>query len=153
MPLMSAWPARGKGGMPLHTVGNALVLHARDQISAQAQALAMSVAQDPEHDVVVLDVPGRMSALTWESVAAALPRRRRTGIRLVICGDDAEPTSLVGQWLSERLSRSVVAPHGKVTRATPAPAPAGSATGPAASRSGRASVSRARSGRRWPRRR
>jgi len=117
MPLMSAWAARDKGGMPLHTVGNAMVLHARDQISAQAQALAMSVAQDPEHDVVVLDVPGRMSALTWESVAAALPRRRRTGIRLVICGDDAEPTSLVGQWLSERLSRAVVAPHGKVTRA------------------------------------
>ncbi|MEU4164139.1 hypothetical protein [Actinoplanes sp. NPDC026670] len=117
MSLLSSWRGRGGRGMPLHTVGNAYVLYSAEQISPQAQALALAVAEDPDNDVVVLDAPGRMSVLTWESVAEALPRRRRAGIRLVICGDNAEPSSLVGQWLSERLNRTVVAPHGAVLRA------------------------------------
>ncbi|WP_436535558.1 hypothetical protein [Actinoplanes sp. HUAS TT8] len=117
MAVLSSWRGKGSRGMPLHTVGNAYVLYSTEQISPQAQSLAMNVAQDPENDVVVLDAPGRMSVLTWESVAQALPRRRRAGIRLVICGDNAEPSSLVGQWLSERLNRTVVAPHGTVLRA------------------------------------
>ncbi|WKU05349.1 hypothetical protein [Micromonospora sp. HUAS LYJ1] len=116
MSLMSAWQRRDDRGIPRHTVGNAIVLHPRERISAQAQALAMSVPPDPDHDLVVLDVAERMSALAWESVAASLPRRRRRGIRLVLCGEQAEPSSLVGQWLSERLSRAVVAPHGAVHR-------------------------------------
>lgn len=118
MPRAGAPSRRGgsDGAIRGHTVGNALVLHGRDRISAQAQSLAMAVAKDSEHDFVVLDMPGQLPMHTWESVASALPRRRRSGIRLVICGDHPEPPSLVGQWLSERLNRPVVTPHGRLTR-------------------------------------
>lgn len=118
MPIAPLRPRRnGKGpDIPVHTVGNALVLHGRESISQQAQSIALRVAKDPDHDVVILDMPERPSINTWEAVASALPRRRRSGIRLVVCGDSPEPASLIGQWLAERLGRPVVAPHGRLTR-------------------------------------
>jgi hypothetical protein len=100
-----------------HTVGNALVLHARDRISSEAQALALAVADDPHHDIVVLDLHDDLPAGIWESVAAALPRGRR-GIRLMVCGAGQDVSSLAGQWLSDRLARPVVVPYGHLIRGT-----------------------------------
>ncbi|MFI5935037.1 hypothetical protein [Actinoplanes sp. NPDC051494] len=100
-----------------HTVGNALVLHARDKISSEAQSLALTVAEDYENDIVVLDLHDDLPIGIWESVAAALPRRRR-GIRLVVCGAGQDTSVLAGQWISDRLGRSVVAPHGQLIRGT-----------------------------------
>jgi hypothetical protein len=96
-----------------HTVGNALVLHLTERISDEAQVLAMAVAEDAEHDIVVLDLPGDLPIGVWEAVAAALPRQRRP-VRLVVCGKEQDTTSLAGQWLAERLGRQVVAPHGRL---------------------------------------
>ncbi|AGL14113.1 hypothetical protein [Actinoplanes sp. N902-109] len=104
-------------GIGRHTVGNALVLHARDKISSEAQSLALTVAEDDENDIVVLDLHDDLPVGIWDSVAAALPRRRR-GIRLVVCGATQDTSVLAGQWLSDRLGRSVVAPYGHLIRGT-----------------------------------
>jgi hypothetical protein len=98
-----------------HTVGNAMVVHAKDTMTNEAQSLAMSVAEDPEHDIVVVDLPANSPISVWESLADTLPRGRR-GVRLVIGGRSRETTALAGQWLSERLGRTVVAPDGAVVR-------------------------------------
>ncbi|WP_436535556.1 hypothetical protein [Actinoplanes sp. HUAS TT8] len=103
------------GEMARHTVGHALVLHGTDKISAEAQNLALAVAADPEHDIVVLDLGAGLPTSSWESIAAALPRRRR-GLRIMACGQHRGMAALVGQWLSERLNRTVVAPDGVLVR-------------------------------------
>ncbi|WP_020660764.1 hypothetical protein [Amycolatopsis benzoatilytica] len=95
------------------TVGNALVVHLAEGMTGEAQALALGVAADPEHDLVVVDLPVDSPISMWESVARALPRRRR-GVRLVIGGRSRETTALAGQWLAERINRTVVAPDGAV---------------------------------------
>ena len=95
------------------TVGNALVVHPLTGMTGEAQALALGVAADSEHDLVVVDLPVGSPISLWESVAKALPRRRR-GVRLVIGGRSRETSALAGQWLAERIGRTVVAPDGSV---------------------------------------
>lgn len=95
------------------TVGNALVVHLAEGMTVQAQSLALGVAADPDHDLVVVDLPVDSPISMWESVAKALPRRRR-GVRLVIGGRSRETTALAGQWLAERINRPVLAPDGSV---------------------------------------
>ncbi|WP_018909445.1 hypothetical protein [Salinispora arenicola] len=98
-----------------HTVGNALVLHAEEAISAEAQSLALSVVKDTDNDVIVLDLSDGIPISSWESMAGVLPRRRR-GIRLMACGRQAHTAAMAGQWLSERLHRTVIAPDGDLVR-------------------------------------
>ncbi|MFJ1767312.1 hypothetical protein ACIOD2_43750 [Amycolatopsis sp. NPDC088138] len=95
------------------TVGNALVVHPAAGMTEEAQALALGVAADDEHDLVVVDLPVDSPISLWESVAKALPRRRR-GVRLVIGGRSRETSALAGQWLAERIGRPVLAPDGSV---------------------------------------
>lgn len=95
------------------TVGNALVVHPSTGMTDEAQALALGVAADTEHDLVVVDLPVDSPISLWESVAKVLPRRRR-GVRLVIGGRSRETSALAGQWLSERINRTVLAPDGSV---------------------------------------
>lgn len=96
------------------TIGNAMVVHRVGTLTDEARTLALTVAEDTEHDLVVMDLPSGMPISMWESVATVLPRHRR-GIRLVIGGRSRETTGLAGQWLSERLGRTVIAPDGVVT--------------------------------------
>ncbi|MEU0958897.1 hypothetical protein ABZ328_05295 [Micromonospora aurantiaca] len=102
-------------GVVQHTVGNALVVHAEDAISPEAQSLALSVIEDAENDVVVLDLGDGMPISAWEAMAGVLPRRRR-GIRLIACGRHGNSAAMAGQWLSERLNRTVIAPDGDLVR-------------------------------------
>ncbi|KUL22660.1 hypothetical protein [Actinoplanes awajinensis] len=110
---------RGKGDEPgrveQHIVGNATVLHGSDRISAEAQTLAMAVVADADNDIVVLDLGAGMPINSWEAMARVLPRRRR-GIRLVACGRSTTAAAMAGQWLSERLNRTVIAPDGELIR-------------------------------------
>ena len=98
------------------TIGNALVVHAVDRLTDEARDFAMAVAEDPEHDLVVVDLPADVPALAWQEVASAIPRRRR-GLRLVIGGRDRETVVLAGHWLAERLGRPVLAPDGPLRQA------------------------------------
>ncbi|MBL7253214.1 hypothetical protein [Paractinoplanes lichenicola] len=98
-----------------HTVGNALVLHAREKIGAEALSIAIGLPADDDNDLVVLDLHDELPMGLWEAVGRELPRRRR-GIRLVVCGAPPDTVALAGQWLSDRLGRPVTAPHGHVVR-------------------------------------
>ncbi|WP_433261113.1 hypothetical protein ACQPZF_25950 [Actinosynnema sp. CS-041913] len=97
------------------TIGNAMVVHAKDALTNEAMSLAMSVAPDPHHDLVVVDLPTDVPIGVWESVATHLPRGRR-GVRLVLGGRSREATALAGQWLAQRIGRPVIAPDGMVVR-------------------------------------
>ncbi|MET7747684.1 hypothetical protein [Micromonospora sp. NPDC005367] len=111
--------AQGEKDNPLsfvrHTVGNALVLHVREEISPEAQSLALSMVEDSENDLVVIDLAEGLPVASWESMAGVLPRRRK-GIRLVACGRHHNAAAMAGQWLSERLGRTVIAPDGDLIR-------------------------------------
>ncbi|MEV0698032.1 hypothetical protein AB0I53_08945 [Saccharopolyspora sp. NPDC050389] len=111
---------RRRRGMPelalaRHTVGNVLVVCPEQKMTPETQALAMSVAADDEHEMVVVDLPVGVPVAAWDSVAELLPRRRR-GVRLILGGRSREATALTGQWLSERIGRTVVAPDGAIFR-------------------------------------
>ncbi|WP_433870161.1 hypothetical protein [Saccharopolyspora sp. CA-218241] len=110
---------RDEPDVPLmkQTVGNALVVSPERRMTPAAQEMALAVAPDTEHDMVVVDLPGDLPISAWDSVAALLPRHRR-GVRLVLGGRSREATALAGQWLSERLGRTVVAPDGVIFRGT-----------------------------------
>jgi hypothetical protein len=97
-----------------HIVGNALVVHRAEGMSENAKVLALDVAEDDEHDLVVVDLPAGIPMSVWDSLAGMLPRSRRRGLRLVIGGRSPETSALAGQWLAERLRRTVIAPYGAV---------------------------------------
>ncbi|MCM4078044.1 hypothetical protein [Paractinoplanes hotanensis] len=122
-------------GVVQHTVGNALVLHTEDAISAEAQSLALTVVEDTENDVVVLDLGAGLPISSWESMAGVLPRRRR-GIRLMACGEQRNGAAMAGQWFAERLGRTVIAPDGDLIRGAAGGLFVHSAPGPSAARSG-----------------
>ena len=102
-------------GVVQHTVGNAVVFHAENSISPEAQSLALSVVADSDNDIVVLDLGEGMPINSWESMAGMLPRRRR-GIRLMACGRQHNAAAMAGQWLAQRLNRTVIAPDGDLVR-------------------------------------
>ncbi|MDQ2588764.1 hypothetical protein [Saccharothrix yanglingensis] len=104
---------RGGVEMTSRMIGNALVVHPRDQLTPEARNLALVVAVDPHHDLVVVDLPTGSPFSAWESVADLMPRPRR-GVRIVIGGRSRETTALAGQWLAERLNRPVIAPDGAI---------------------------------------
>ncbi|SDY07713.1 hypothetical protein SAMN05421504_104428 [Amycolatopsis xylanica] len=83
-------------------VGHALVVHAPEGMSAEARALANSLAADDEHDLVVADL-----ADDGEALAAALGPRPR-GIRLLMA------TPEIARWLADRLGCAVLVPGGPV---------------------------------------
>lgn len=102
-------------GIVRSTVGNAIVLSTADAMSEQARDLAFAVRPDDQNDVLVLDLPGEQPIGIWESVAGVVGRRWGSrGLRLLVCGQRRETAALAGQWLSDRLGRAVLAPHGDV---------------------------------------
>ncbi|SDM81363.1 hypothetical protein [Allokutzneria albata] len=99
--------------MTSHTIGHALVVYPKDRMSAELRTFALGLAPDPDHELVVVDVPAGSPFSLWESAAELMPRKRK-GLRLVIGGRSRETTALAGQWLAERLGRPVLAPDGAV---------------------------------------
>ncbi|WP_431923550.1 hypothetical protein [Micromonospora wenchangensis] len=128
MRIMRSRRGEEPAGMHRHQVGNALVLHADERISAAARSLALAVAGDAENDIVVLDLHDGLPIGTWRSVATAL-RRQRRGIRLIVCGASTDTGALAAQWLCDRLRRPVVTPHGPTIRAADGTLMVGSADG------------------------
>ncbi|MFD9698129.1 hypothetical protein [Lentzea sp. NPDC059081] len=96
-----------------HRIGNALVVRPKNLLRDEIRDLALGIAADPDHELVIVDLPVDSSFTLWESAAKLLPRKRR-GLRLVISGRSRETMTLAGQWLSERLNRTVIAADGSV---------------------------------------
>ncbi|WP_225826395.1 hypothetical protein [Streptomyces naphthomycinicus] len=97
--------------------GHALLIHPRGELSPQALAFAEGLPDDPDHQVVVLDLPRDPADGTWPVVARLLGRGAAGGYRLVMGRTLLGGTVPVGQWLADRLDRAVVVPDGAVVPA------------------------------------
>jgi hypothetical protein len=115
MPLLKKRRAHGgsEGALTRLPVGPATVVHGPGGVSDQARVLAMSLAPDPDCDVVVVDLPADGSPQLWESLADLLRGGSRE-MRLVPCDQACQAVGLAAQWLSGKLGRTVYVPDGSV---------------------------------------
>ncbi|MEV0679405.1 hypothetical protein AB0I60_23065 [Actinosynnema sp. NPDC050436] len=113
MSLLTRVRGLGRVGSGRTEVGHAVLVHAADGGTAEARALAASLPADPEHDLVVADLPPGAPVEVWESFASALPKGRRP-VRLVPGRHPREVGPHVARWLADRLGRAVLAPCGLV---------------------------------------
>ncbi|MFF5536256.1 hypothetical protein ACFY71_27880 [Streptomyces cinerochromogenes] len=97
--------------------GHTLLIHARGELSAQALAFAEGLPVDPEHQVVVLDLPDDPVDGTWPVVARLLGRGAPGGYRLVTGRRPPGGIVPIGQWLADRLDRAVLVPDGALVPA------------------------------------
>ncbi|MFI7499921.1 hypothetical protein ACIBVL_15740 [Streptomyces sp. NPDC049687] len=95
------------------SIGDALLVHPEGRINPQVRAFAGGLAQDPEHTLVVVDLPEDPPAEDWESVARLLKRRGRS-FRVITGRPSRETAMTVGQLLADRLERTVLTPDGWV---------------------------------------
>jgi hypothetical protein len=99
-----------------HPAGGALLVRAGPPDPGQ-QAFAAGLAADPEHAVVILDLARDYPAASWESVLhdlSSLPG----SLRLVPWQPRQGGLLRIGQWLADRLERTVLAPDGQPVSAT-----------------------------------
>ncbi|HET6500286.1 MAG TPA: hypothetical protein VFG87_05925 [Amycolatopsis sp.] len=100
------------GAVNCTPVGQVLVVHPGARPRPQAVVLAGAVAEDPEHTVVIVDLPPGAPLEFWHEAARRL-RHRKGSLRLVLSGRSRDALVMTGQWLAERLGRPVVAPDGE----------------------------------------
>ena len=93
------------------SIGDALLVHPEGKLNPQVRAFVGGLAQDPEHTLVVVDLPEDPPAEDWESVARLLRRRGRS-FRLITGRPSRESAQKAGQLLADRLDRTVLAPDG-----------------------------------------
>ncbi|MFI9387392.1 hypothetical protein [Kutzneria sp. NPDC052558] len=119
---LRTWAVGGADGTPTLPrvacvdAGHALLLHIEGHLNPRALAFARTIARDPDHTVVVADVPPDGPIELWHAVAALLGRRRG-GYRLVLGRHSRDAAVMTGQWLAERLNCPVVVPDGDVVMA------------------------------------
>ncbi|MFC4078515.1 hypothetical protein [Amycolatopsis samaneae] len=114
MPLLTRLRRSARAGKNA-VAGAAVAVHAGDGGTDEARALAASLPVDPDHQVVVADLPAESPIEAWESFAAGLPKDRRP-VRLVPGRPPLEISPSIPPWLAERLGRPVLAPYGRVHR-------------------------------------
>lgn len=100
-------------GLECQSIGGALLVHPAGKINPQLHAFAGGLAHDPEHTLVVVDLPEDPPAEDWESVASLLKRRGRS-FRVIIGRPSRETAMTAGQLLADRLERTVLTPDGWV---------------------------------------
>ncbi|KUO05524.1 hypothetical protein AQJ67_05070 [Streptomyces caeruleatus] len=100
--------------MECQDIGGALLVHPEGEIDPRVRAFVAGLAKDPEHTLVVVDLPADPPTEDWESVAGLLQRRGRS-FRVVIGRPSSRETAMtVGQLLADRLDRTVLTPDGRV---------------------------------------
>ncbi|MEU3862021.1 hypothetical protein AB0F03_32450 [Streptomyces sp. NPDC028722] len=98
-------------------VGHTLLVHPKGELNAQSLAFAGGLPADPDHQVVVLDLPPDPGDATWAVLARLLGRGHPDGYRLVMGRALPDGIVPVGQWLADRLDRAVVVPDGAMVPA------------------------------------
>ncbi|MBC9730530.1 hypothetical protein [Streptomyces sp. TRM68367] len=103
----------GRTRLACQRVGAALLLYLQGELNPRVSAFAGGLAEDPEHTLVVVDLPEESPAAAWEAVAKMLRRRGRS-FRVVIGRPSRETAMTVGQLLADRLGRTVLTPDGRM---------------------------------------
>ncbi|MET9530448.1 hypothetical protein ABZY02_07730 [Streptomyces sp. NPDC006649] len=98
------------------SVGNALLIHPRGFVDNRALAFSERLAADPQHTLVVLDLPARPDNDVWETVARTLDRKGNS-FRLIPGRGTREDVQRAARWLADRLDRVVLAPDGPLVPA------------------------------------
>jgi len=104
---------RTSGELTRTRIGAAVVVHAADGVTDDASALAETLPADPEHELVVADLPCDSPQEMWKSFVSALPRGRRP-LRVVPGRLPRDVAPYVWQWVADRVGRPVLAPYGTV---------------------------------------
>ncbi|MFI9380111.1 hypothetical protein [Kutzneria sp. NPDC052558] len=111
-----AWAGEVSGVLPKVVcveAGHSLLVHLEQRLSQSALTFARAIAKDPDHTVVVIDVPTDGPVALWQAIESIL-RKRRGSFRIVLGEHTRETAMMTAQWLAERLGRAVVVPDGDV---------------------------------------
>ncbi|MFI6022881.1 hypothetical protein ACIBCP_35220 [Streptomyces sp. NPDC051287] len=93
-------------------VGGALLVHPKGQLDERAAGFAEGLSDDPQHTLVVVDLPAGVLADEWAAVARLLSPSRYGSLRIVFGRDRGEAVRRAAGLISERLGREVVAADG-----------------------------------------
>ncbi|MER5780070.1 hypothetical protein ABT144_38380, partial [Streptomyces sp. NPDC002039] len=93
-------------------VGDAVLVHPKGRLDERAAAFAGGLAHDPQHTLVVVDLPAGALADGWAAVARLLSPSRYGSLRLVFGRDRGEEVRTAAGLIADRLGRLVLAPDG-----------------------------------------
>ncbi|MFE2527196.1 hypothetical protein ACFXEL_23440 [Streptomyces sp. NPDC059382] len=93
-------------------VGDAVLVHPKVRLDGRAADFAGGLAHDPQHTVVVVDLPAGALADEWAAVARLLSPSRYGSLRLVFGRDRGEEVRTAAGRIADRLGRPVLAPDG-----------------------------------------
>lgn len=110
---------QARSGLRAHQAGGALVIHPKGEADARALAFAASLAADPQHNLVVVDLPSGALETQWEPVARVLASLSGS-VRLVLGRAAAGEVLQAGGRIADQVNKVVVAPDGM-----PRPVPGG----------------------------
>ncbi|MGW1874399.1 hypothetical protein [Streptomyces sp. NPDC001975] len=103
----------GRAGLRTRPAGDALLVHRKGGLDPAALTFAGTLAPDPLHQLVVVDLPFDATAREWEAVPRALTATP-DGIRMVFSHALPPDVRRFGQAAAERLGGVVLAPDGPV---------------------------------------
>ncbi|MFG3113664.1 hypothetical protein ACGF4C_04660 [Streptomyces sp. NPDC048197] len=103
------------------TVGHALLVRPKgtdERGGRRSRSWAEGLALDPDHRLVVVDVPAALPLTAWRPVASRLSRDEGAGrgLRLVPVPGSTGELMPAGQWLADRLRTEVLVPTGELVR-------------------------------------
>ncbi|MCX4460792.1 hypothetical protein OG585_49610 (plasmid) [Streptomyces sp. NBC_01340] len=93
-------------------VGDALLVHPKGHLDERAAGFAGGLGRDPQHTLVVVDLPAGVLADEWRTVARLLSSSRYGSLRMVFGRDRGEDVRRAAALIAERLGREVLAADG-----------------------------------------
>ncbi|WP_405914817.1 hypothetical protein [Streptomyces sp. NBC_00728] len=93
-------------------VGDALLVHPKGHLDKRAAGFAEGLSRDPQHTLVVVDLPAGVLADEWRAVAKLLSSARHGSLRIVFGRDRGEDVRRAAGLIADRLGREVFAADG-----------------------------------------
>ncbi|SEO99466.1 hypothetical protein SAMN05216267_106611 [Actinacidiphila rubida] len=116
MRLDSSVVSGARAGLRVRPLGNALLVHRKGEPDKVVAAFAQALAPDPQHQLVVVDLPLGADRREWEAVPKALPGAPG-GVRIVFSRALPPQVRAFGQATADRLGSTVLVPDGAVRTA------------------------------------
>ncbi|WP_329138192.1 hypothetical protein OG552_29890 [Streptomyces sp. NBC_01476] len=113
MRLDSSAMSGARAGLRVRPLGHALLVHRKGDPDPEVVAFTRALAPDPQHQLVVVDLPPGADRREWEAVPKALPGGPN-GVRIVFSRAVPPQVRAFGQAAADRLGCTVLAPDGAV---------------------------------------